>query len=120
MKIFEELKDKTTFWICGALRMAVRATKPIFIESSKTSHGANLKIDDLINILQRYKTSRSLIDDVKKEILPLIDNMQISILLVFHNYDQISRILKAPKTYEQGENFINNFLFQKGKVALIN
>ena len=46
--------------------------------------------------------------------------MQISILLVFHNYDQISRILKAPKMYEQGEKFINNFLFQKGKVALIN
>lgn len=46
--------------------------------------------------------------------------MQISILLVFHNYEQISRILKAPKMYDQGSKFINNYYFQKGKVALIN
>ena len=46
--------------------------------------------------------------------------MQISILLVFHNYEQISRILKVSKMLEQGSKFINNFYFQKGKVALIN
>ena len=73
-----------------------------------------------MNVLQRYKGSRNLDDFVKREILPLIDNMQVSILLVFHNYDQINRILKSPKTYEHGPKFINNFLFQKGKVALIN
>ena len=66
LKIFEEMRDKNSFWICSSLRMVIRATKLIFIEGSRTSHGANLKIDDLINILQRFKTSRSLMDDVKK------------------------------------------------------
>ncbi len=52
--------------------------------------------------------------------MPLIDNMQVSIMLVYHNYDQISRILKNTKLYgEHGPAFIDNYLFQRGKTAMI-
>ena len=122
LKAFEQIKDQNNLWICGPLRAIVRATKVIFMDTYKSSYGSssNLKIDDLINTLQRYNRSRNLSDDIKKEILPLVDNMQVSILLVFHNYEQISRILKTSKISEQGSKFINNYFFQKGKVALIN
>ena len=47
--------------------------------------------------------------------------MQISILLFFHNYEQVQRILYSNKVYgDISDHYINNFLFQKGKYALIN
>ena len=47
--------------------------------------------------------------------------MQISILLSFHNYEQIQRLLYAPKIYGQiPAGYSDNFLFQKGKYALVN
>lgn len=47
--------------------------------------------------------------------------MQISILLSFHNYEQIQRIIYSPKIYgDVGQRYIDNFLFQKGKYALVN
>ncbi len=53
--------------------------------------------------------------------MPLIDNMQVSILLYFHNYEHIQKILYPNKSYvEHGAKFVDNFLFQKGKYALIN
>lgn len=46
--------------------------------------------------------------------------MQVSIMLVYHNYDQIKRILNNVKPYgEHGPEFIDNYLFQKGKTAMI-
>lgn len=74
-----------------------------------------------MNTLQRYKSARAIGDEIKREFLPLIDIMQISILLSFHNYEQIQRIIYAPKIYgDFGPRYLNNFLFQKGKYALIN
>jgi hypothetical protein len=47
--------------------------------------------------------------------------MQVSILLYFHNYEHIQKILYPNKSYvEHGAKFVDNFLFQKGKYALIN
>lgn len=47
--------------------------------------------------------------------------MQVSILLTFHNYEQIQRLLYSSKNYgEISERYADNFLFQKGKYALIN
>lgn len=46
--------------------------------------------------------------------------MQVSILLTFHNYQQIQRIIYSPKNYEISHRCIDNFLFQKGKYALVN
>lgn len=47
--------------------------------------------------------------------------MQVSIMLRYHNYDQIRRILEPKKSYgEHGPLFENNYYFQRGKVALIN
>ena len=58
--------------------------------------------------------------NVKKEIVPLIDNMQVSIMLVYHNYEQIKRILESTKSYgEHGKLFQDNYYFQRGKAALI-
>lgn len=53
--------------------------------------------------------------------MPLIDNLQVSIMLRYHNYDQIRRILEPKKAYgEHGPLFESNYYFQRGKVALIN
>ena len=125
LKIFEELKDASSedLWICKLLRFVVRSTKAVFLQAHKytQNHGhETLKIDDLINTLQRYKSSRALTPEVKAEILPLIDIMQVSILLRFHNYEQINRIINSRKMDDMDVQFLNNFLFQKGKVALIN
>ena len=47
--------------------------------------------------------------------------MQVSILLTFHNYQQIQRLLYSSKNYgEISEKYVDNFLFQKGKYALVN
>lgn len=47
--------------------------------------------------------------------------MQVSILLTFHNYQQIQRIIYSSKNYgEISDRYIDNFLFQKGKYALVN
>jgi len=47
--------------------------------------------------------------------------MQVSILLSFHNYEQIHRILYSPKMYgDVGHLYMDNFLFQKGKYSLVN
>ena len=47
--------------------------------------------------------------------------MQVSILLSFHNYEQVNRIIHSQKVYgEIGDRYFNNFLFQKGKYALVN
>lgn len=47
--------------------------------------------------------------------------MQVSILLTFHNYEQIHRLLYSSKNYgEISDRYVDNFLFQKGKYALIN
>lgn len=57
---------------------------------------------------------------MKKQILPLIDNLQVSILFLSHNYDQIIRIIDNTKAYgEHGPAFVDNYHFQKGKAALI-
>lgn len=41
-------------------------------------------------------------------------------MLVYHNYDQINRILNNIKPYgEHGPEFVDNYLFQKGKTAMI-
>ena len=80
-----------------------------------------MKKDDLVNALQRYKTSRSIPEEIKREIVPLIDNLQVSIMLVYHNYEQIKRILESNKSYfEHGRYFEDNYYFQRGKAALIN
>ena len=42
-------------------------------------------------------------------------------MLVYHNYEQIRRILESNKSYgEHGKNFEDNYYFQRGKAALIN
>lgn len=47
--------------------------------------------------------------------------MQVSILLSFHNYEQIQRILYSPKMYgECPPRYADNFHFQRGKYALVN
>ena len=47
--------------------------------------------------------------------------MQNSILLFYHNYEQVQRIIYSPKMYGNiGERYLDNFLFQKGKYALVN
>ena len=51
--------------------------------------------------------------------------MQVSIFFVFHNYEQIQRLLIAPKNYDFNNhtvdsNTLDNFYFQKGKYCLIN
>lgn len=109
--------------VCKLLRFVLRNTKAVFLQAYRytQNHGREtLKIDDLINTLQRYKSSRTLTPEVKAEILPLIDIMQVSILLRFHNYEQINRILNSRKVDDMDAQFFNNFFFQKGKVALIN
>lgn len=46
--------------------------------------------------------------------------MQVSIMLLYHNYDQISRIINNSKIYgEHGPAFADNYYFQKGKTAMI-
>jgi hypothetical protein len=85
-----------------------------------SSAAAKLK-NTLLNTLQRFKSARAILDEIKKEFLPLIDIMQVSILLSFHNYEQIQRILYSPKIYgEHPSRYIDNFRFQKGKYALVN
>lgn len=82
---------------------------------------AAVKKEDLVNALQRFKTSRNLGEEVKGEILPLVDNMQVSIMLFYHNYEPIKRILESNKSYgEHGPHFEDNYYFQRGKAALIN
>lgn len=81
---------------------------------------AKLK-NSLFNTLQRFKTAKALEDVIKREFLSLVDVMQVSILLFFHNYEQIQRILYSSKIYgEISDRYVDNFLFQKGKYALIN
>lgn len=81
---------------------------------------AKLK-NSLFNTLQRFKIAKSLDDLVRREFLSLVDVMQVSILLFFHNYEQIQRIIYSSKIYgEISERYMDNFLFQKGKYALIN
>ena len=47
--------------------------------------------------------------------------MQVSILLFFHNYEQLQRILFSNKIYgDISDRYLDNFLFQKGKYSLIN
>ena len=47
--------------------------------------------------------------------------MQVSILLFFHNYEQLQRILYSKKIYgDISDRHLDNFLFQKGKYSLIN
>ena len=42
-------------------------------------------------------------------------------MLKYHNYDQIRMILEPKKSYgEHGPLFEDNYLFQRGKVAMIN
>lgn len=118
------MNESNHIWL-KALRVLIRATKNIFYTASNSTHllntGAKL-MNDLLNTLQRYKAARGLNEDIKKEILPLVDIMQVSILLTFHNYEQIQRIIYSPKFYglEPGPRFVDNYLFQKGKYALIN
>ena len=77
--------------------------------------------NSLFNTLQRYKTSKAMDEVVRREFLSLVDVMQVSILLFFHNYEQIQRILYSNKIYgEVSPRHIDNFHFQKGKYALIN
>jgi hypothetical protein len=80
----------------------VRATKKIFITAERkvanSTEAAKIK-NNLFNTLQRFKTAKSLDDDIKKEFLPLVDIMQVSILLSSHNYEQIQRIIYSPKSY---------------------
>ena len=81
---------------------------------------AKLK-NSLFNTLQRFKTTKSLDEVVRREFLSLVDVMQVSILLFFHNYEQIQRIIYSNKIYgEISDRHIDNFLFQKGKYSLIN
>jgi hypothetical protein len=81
---------------------------------------AKLK-NSLFNTLQRFKTAKALDDAIKKEFLSLVDVMQVSILLTFHNYEQIQRLIYSSKNYgEISDRYIDNFLFQKGKYALVN
>ena len=78
--------------------------------------------NDLINTLNRFKSTRSLLEEVKVEVLPLIDNMQVSILFSFHNYEMIKMIIYTSKLgLTNPENkFRDNFLFLKAKYALVN
>ena len=79
-----------------------------------------MKLDALVRKFQEFKSRRTFTDDVKKQIIPLIDNLQVSIMFVFHNYSEISRIIDSTKSYgEHGAAFIDNYYFQKGKTALI-
>lgn len=56
----------------------------------------------------------------------MIDNMEVSIKLIYHKYDQVKRLLNTKKPYDSinisldiVKVFENNFFFQKGKTALI-
>lgn len=111
-------------WLSKPLRTVLRATKRIFLSAERnvtnSSAAAKLK-NTLLNTLQRFKSARAIGEDIKKEFLPLIDIMQVSILLSFHNYEQIQRIIYAPKIYgDFGPRYVDNYLFQRGKYALIN
>jgi hypothetical protein len=123
VKVLEELKEYRE-WLAKPLRTVVRATKRVFLSAERnvthSSAAAKLK-NTLLNTLQRFKSARAVGEEIKKEFLPLIDIMQVSILLSFHNYEQIQRILYSPKIYgDFGPRYVDNFNFQKGKYALVN
>ena len=53
--------------------------------------------------------------------MSLVDVMQISILLFYHNYEQLQRIITTNRNYgDISERYVDNYLFQKGKYFLIN
>lgn len=46
--------------------------------------------------------------------------MQVSIMMSYHSYDQIWRILDNTKPYgDHGPQFVDNYYFQKAKTAMI-
>ena len=50
-----------------------------------------------------------------------MDNLQVSILFTFHNYEMIKMIIYVSKISLNPENkFRDNFLFLKAKYALVN
>jgi hypothetical protein len=123
LRVLEEMHEMK-LWLVIPLLVVVRATKKIFLlceqKVGNSSTAAKLK-NSLFNTLQRFKTSKALDDLVRREFLSLVDVMQISILLFFHNYEQIQRIVYSNKIYgDISDRHIDNFLFQKGKYALIN
>lgn len=77
------------FWLAKSLLVIVRATKKIFLtceqKVSNSSLAAKLK-NSLFNTLQRFKIAKALDDLIKREFVSLVDVMQVSILLFFHNY----------------------------------
>lgn len=89
--------------VAKSLLLIVRATKRIFLTAevkvNSSSVAAKLK-NSLFNTLQTYKAAKALNDDIKKEFLSLVDIMQVSILLTFHNYQQVQRIIYSAKNYD--------------------
>ena len=78
-------------------------------------------VNDLVNTLNKFKQARSIIEEVRVEIIPLIENLQISILFNLHMYDPIKMIVYTSKLSLNPENkFRDNFLFLKAKYALVN
>jgi hypothetical protein len=51
----------------------------------------------------------------------MIDNMQVSILFSIHNYEMIKMIIYSSRLLNDNTSkFRDNFLFLKGKYALVN
>lgn len=52
----------------------------------------------------------------------MIDNMQVSIMFSFHNYDMIKMIIYGSRLQNDSyvSKFRDNYLFLKGKYALVN
>ncbi len=88
LRVLEEMRE-VKFWVLKGLLVVLRATKRIFLTCeqrvSNSTMAAKLK-NSLFNTLQRFKTTKTLEDVVKREFLSLVDVMQVSILLFFHNY----------------------------------
>jgi hypothetical protein len=68
LKALEEMKEYRE-WVAKGLRVLVRATKSIFLSAERgvnnSASAAKLK-NTMLNTLQRFKSARSLIDEVKR------------------------------------------------------
>jgi hypothetical protein len=123
LRVLEEMREMK-WWLGKSLLLLVRATKRVFLaaEARAGSSGAAARLrNSLFNTLQTFKAAKALEEEIRREFLSLVDVMQVSLLLASHNYQQVQRLLYSARNYgELSTRCQDNFLFQKGKYALVN
>ena len=90
------------FWLAKSLLVVVRATKNIYLFCEQNIKNSNLAAklkSSLFNTLSRFKAAKALDELVRRQFLSLVDVMQISILLFFHNYEQVQKLVMTNKIY---------------------